>query len=80
MKAKKKYLEQRKSKLYLSAQEPLICLAALEYHLSEFSAEWDERVCLGVVMAAAGYPEPYAKGYVISRLPVKEQEALSGKG
>lgn len=58
----------------MSAQDPIICLAALEHHLSEFSAEWDERASLGVVMAAGGYLESYAKGHVISRLPVKEQE------
>jgi phosphoribosylamine--glycine ligase len=59
--------------------DPLICLAAFEYHLSEFSAEWDERASLGVVMTAAGYSEPYAKGHLISRLPEMEQEALTGK-
>ena len=39
-----------------------LCLAATQGRLDEVAVEWDERACLGVVMAADGYPEKYAKG------------------
>jgi phosphoribosylamine--glycine ligase len=45
-----------------------ICKATLDGTLGELTAEWDERAALGVVMAAGGYPESYAKGKVISGL------------
>ena len=45
-----------------------LCLAALEGRLNEVSAEWDDRACLGVVMAAGGYPGSYAKGNPITGL------------
>ena len=38
-----------------------LCIAATQGRLNEVSIEWDERACLGVVMAANGYPEKYAK-------------------
>jgi phosphoribosylamine--glycine ligase len=45
-----------------------ICLATLNGTLDEISVEWDERAALGVVMAAGGYPESYAKGKRIAGL------------
>ncbi|MBT8144093.1 MAG: phosphoribosylamine--glycine ligase [Gammaproteobacteria bacterium] len=45
-----------------------LCVAALEGRLEQHNAEWDSRAALGVVMAAGGYPESYAKGAVISGL------------
>jgi phosphoribosylamine--glycine ligase len=39
-----------------------LCIAATQGKLDKVAAEWDERACLGVVMAADGYPEKYAKG------------------
>ena len=45
-----------------------LCLAALDKKLDETSAEWDDRAAVGVVLAAGGYPENYAKGLVISGL------------
>ncbi|MDA8421113.1 MAG: phosphoribosylamine--glycine ligase [Pseudomonadota bacterium] len=39
--------------------------AALDGRLDQAEALWDSRVALGVVMAAAGYPEAYRKGDVI---------------
>ena len=45
------------------------CLAALDHRLDRETTEWDERPALGVVLAAGGYPESYAKGEVISGLP-----------
>ncbi|HNP36348.1 MAG TPA: phosphoribosylamine--glycine ligase [Woeseiaceae bacterium] len=45
-----------------------ILFATLEGTLEEVRAEWDDRVALGVVMAAGGYPENYASGRTISGL------------
>ncbi len=39
-----------------------LCLAATRGQLDQVSAEWDPRPCIGVVMAAGGYPGSYAKG------------------
>ncbi|HRP97502.1 MAG TPA: phosphoribosylamine--glycine ligase [Rhodocyclaceae bacterium] len=43
--------------------------AALAGRLDKVEAEWDRRVALGVVLAAAGYPEAPHKGDVISGVP-----------
>ena len=43
-----------------------ICKATLDGTLAKQQATWDERASLGVVLAAGGYPESYAKGAVIS--------------
>ncbi len=45
-----------------------LCLAALDKKLDQIKAEWDTRAALGVVLAAGGYPDDYAKGDVISGL------------
>jgi phosphoribosylamine--glycine ligase len=45
-----------------------LCRATLDGTLAEHGAEWDERASLGVVMAAGGYPEAYAKGKAIRGL------------
>ncbi|MDX2411542.1 MAG: phosphoribosylamine--glycine ligase [Woeseiaceae bacterium] len=45
-----------------------ICDATLDGTLGEQQAEWDSRASLGVVLAAGGYPETYAKGDVIAGL------------
>ena len=45
-----------------------ICSATLDGTLDDIQAEWDERAALGVVMAAGGYPESYAKGASIMGL------------
>jgi phosphoribosylamine--glycine ligase len=45
-----------------------ICWSTLEGTLGEHKAEWDERAALGVVMAAGGYPQSYAKGNPIKGL------------
>ena len=43
--------------------------AAIDGRLNEVEAEWDRRVALGVVMAAANYPATPRKGDVIHGLP-----------
>lgn len=50
-----------------------LCNAALAGRLDVFSADWDERACLGVVMTSGGYPGSYGKGHVISGLPAIER-------
>lgn len=43
-----------------------LCLAAINGKLDQVSADWDPRASVGVVLAAGGYPEAYAKGDAIS--------------
>ena len=45
-----------------------LCLAAIAGQLHNMTVEWDKRVALGVVLAAGGYPDHYAKGMPISGL------------
>jgi len=52
----------------LQSDLPELCLAATRGHLDQLTAHWDSRACLGVVMAAGGYPGPYEKGHPISGL------------
>ena len=44
------------------------CYAAVEGSIDQQKTEWDPRSCLGVVMAAEGYPGSYSSGHVISGL------------
>ena len=48
---------------------------ALKGELDKVEAEWDRRVALGVVMAAAGYPASPRKGDEISGLPANIEDA-----
>ena len=54
-----------------------LCEAALDGRLDEVRAEWDQRAAVGVVLAAAGYPEAVRKGDVIDGLDAAA--ALPGK-
>jgi phosphoribosylamine--glycine ligase len=45
-----------------------LCLAAVRGRLDQQTAAWDSRACLGVVMAAGGYPGKYGKGFPITGL------------
>jgi len=54
-----------------------LCEAALDGRLDEVKAEWDPRAAVGVVLAAAGYPETVRKGDVIDGLDAAA--ALPGK-
>ncbi len=47
---------------------------ALDKKLHQAEIHWDERTALGVVLAAGGYPDDYAKGEVISGLDGNQQE------
>jgi phosphoribosylamine--glycine ligase len=52
----------------LKSDLPALCLAAVDGQLDRQQAAWDPRACLGVVMAAGGYPGSYGKGHLISGL------------
>ncbi len=54
-----------------------LCEAALAGRLDEVEAEWDPRAALGVVLAAAGYPEEPRTGDAIRGLD--EAASLPGK-
>ena len=45
-----------------------LCQAAVNGELAQVQIDFDERVAVGVVMAAGGYPGEYAKGDVITGL------------
>ncbi|HEY9032690.1 MAG TPA: phosphoribosylamine--glycine ligase [Pseudomonadales bacterium] len=49
-----------------------LCLAACQGTLAGKATEWDSRAAVGVVMAAGGYPDSYAKGDIISGIPAEE--------
>ena len=51
-----------------------LCISATQGALDSVKAEWDERSCLGVVMASKGYPDSYRKGEIIS-LPEEETDS-----
>ena len=54
--------------LRLRSELTLLCEAALAGRLDTVRADWDPRAALGVVMAAAGYPERVRRGDVIEGL------------
>ncbi|RGE45300.1 phosphoribosylamine--glycine ligase [Comamonas testosteroni] len=53
-----------------------VMLAAAEGKLDQLELQWDRRTALGVVMAAAGYPEDPRKGDVITGLPAAADDAM----
>jgi len=52
-----------------------LCIAALDKKLDQTTIEWDPRAALGVVLAAGGYPADYAKGDVITGIPVANSDS-----
>jgi phosphoribosylamine--glycine ligase len=61
----------------LNSDLTVLCEATLAGRLDTVQAAWDSRAALGVVMAAAGYPERVRKGDVIEGLG--EAARLPGK-
>ena len=53
-----------------------VMLAATSEGLDKIELEWDRRVALGVVLAAAGYPMNPRKGDVIEGLPADQPDAM----
>ena len=52
----------------LKSDLTVLCEAAVDGRLNTVTAEWDPRAALGIVMAAAGYPDTVRKGDVIEGL------------
>lgn len=50
-----------------------LCQAAIAGKLDTVQSTWDSRACIGVVLAAGGYPDSYNNGEVISGLPSSTQ-------
>lgn len=63
--------------IMMRLKSDLVTLAehAVNGTLDKAEAEWDRRVALGVVLAAAGYPDNPRKGDVISGLPAPDADA-----
>jgi phosphoribosylamine--glycine ligase len=53
--------------------------AAIDGRLDQVETEWDRRVALGVVLAAANYPESPRKGDVIHGLPSPHDAEANGE-
>lgn len=53
-----------------------VLLSATRAELDQVTLDWDPRVALGVVLAAAGYPMNPRKGDVISGLPADEADRM----
>ncbi|MGV3499785.1 MAG: phosphoribosylamine--glycine ligase, partial [Hydrogenophaga sp.] len=53
-----------------------VLLAATRGELDRVQLDWDPRVALGVVMAAAGYPMDPRKGDAITGLPADEADRM----
>ena len=51
-----------------------LCLMASEGGLDKATTEWDDRACMGVVLAAKGYPDAYQKNELIT-LPKNTDDA-----
>ena len=50
---------------------------AVHGHLDSIELEWDRRTALGVVMAAAGYPDAPIKGAQISGIPAETSDCVT---
>ncbi|MFN9748177.1 MAG: phosphoribosylamine--glycine ligase [Burkholderiales bacterium] len=53
-----------------------VLMAATDGNLDQVELEWDRRVSLGVVMAAAGYPMAPRRGDVIAQVPSETPEVV----
>ena len=51
--------------------------AAIDGRLDQVEAEWDRRTALGVVIAAAGYPNDPRKGDAITQLPDEKEDCIT---
>ncbi len=60
--------------LRLKSDLTVLIEAAIDGRLDEVEAEWDRRVALGVVLAAAGYPDSPRRGDAIIGLGVKGED------
>jgi phosphoribosylamine--glycine ligase len=51
-----------------------LCLAAINGELDKQQIQWDEKTCLGVVLAEKGYPESYRTGSIITGIEQGSRE------
>ena len=51
--------------------------AAIDGRLRDVAPEWDSRTALGVVIAAAGYPDSPRTGDLITQLPADEKDCIT---
>jgi phosphoribosylamine--glycine ligase len=61
----------------LKSDFTLLLDAAVDGRLDQVEAEWDRRTALGVVVAAAGYPEMPRKGDAITHLPANRDDCIT---
>jgi phosphoribosylamine--glycine ligase len=59
----------------LKSNLDLLCLAAINGELDKQEINWDDRACLGVVLAEKGYPESYNTGSIIQGLELENTDA-----
>ena len=62
--------------LRLRSDLAVLCQAALDGTLDQRAVQWDSRPALGVVMTAAGYPDHYPKGDIITGLDEAESDDI----
>jgi len=53
-----------------------IMLAVINGNLNQINVEWSEDACVGVVMASAGYPGSYKKGFSITGLDNPDKDIM----
>jgi phosphoribosylamine--glycine ligase len=58
----------------LQSDLDLLCLAAINGELDLHEISWDERACLGVVLAEDGYPNHYNKGSIIHGMEIPNHD------
>ena len=53
-----------------------VMLATARGELDSLPIQWDDRACVGVVIASGGYPGPYTTGHPISGIPEASAAAM----
>ena len=53
-----------------------VMLAAARGELDGLPIQWDDRACVGVVIASGGYPGPYTTGHPVSGIPEASANAM----
>ena len=61
----------------LASDFTVLLEAGIDGKLDTVSAEWDPRVAMGVVLAAAGYPDAPRKGDVITGIPAVTADSMT---
>ena len=53
-----------------------VMLATARGELDDLPIQWDDRACVGVVIASGGYPGPYTTGHPVSGIPEASADAM----